>query len=93
MKLPNIKDYPKKLHLRGETYKVVFVKGLKVLGETDSSKRLIRIRAGMSKNETFRTFLHECIHFLEFEYPVKLKHKTVYKLEEALYNLISDNFL
>lgn len=93
MKIPNIKDYPKTIHLRGETYKIRFVKKLGCMGETDAIKREIRIKAGMSKNETFRTAIHELLHFLEFEFPVKIKHKTVYKLEKAVFQLLIDNFV
>ncbi len=93
MRVPEIKDYPKQIYLRGSIYKVVFVKNMADLGETDWAKKTIRIKAGMSKNETFRTFLHELLHFLEFEWPIKLKHKQVYKLEKAIFQLIIDNFI
>lgn len=93
MKLPQISKYPKKVYVKGAVYRIKFVKGLQDLGNTDSGKNLISIRAGMSKNETFRTFIHELLHLLEFEWPVRLKHKTVYKLEEAIFALLMDNFL
>jgi len=93
MRIPSQDQYPKKVYLRDEVYKVKFVKGLKNIGETDPQKKRILIRAGMSRNETFRTFIHELLHFMEFEWPVKIKHKTVYKLEKALYHLLQDNFL
>lgn len=93
MQIPKIEDYPIQIYLRGSTYKIVFVNNLKDIGVTDPSARVIKIRAGMSKNETFRTFLHEILHFLEFEWPVKLTHKQVYKLEKAIFQLLLDNFL
>lgn len=93
MKLPRPSKYPKKVYLKGATYKIKFVKGLEDLGHTDSGKNIICIRAGMSTNETFRTFIHELLHVLEFEWPIPLKHKTVYKLEEAIFSLLLDNFL
>lgn len=92
MRIPNIADYPKVLHLGTETYKLKFVKGMKLVGSTDPSKKEIRIRAGMSKNETFSTAIHEILHMIELEWPVKLKHKQIYKLESALFSFISDNF-
>lgn len=91
--LPKPSQYPKKVHLKGETYKLVFVKGLKDYGNTDANKKLIRIRAGMSKAETFKTVIHELLHFIEFEWPINIKHKTIYKLEEAIFSLLIDNFL
>lgn len=93
MKIPKIGEYPTKVYLRGDCYKIKFVKGMRNLGETDSSKQVIRIKAGMSRNETFRTLLHELLHFIEFTWPIKIKHKQVYKLEKALFQLLVDNFL
>ncbi len=92
MRVPEIKDYPKELHIGGDTYKIVFAKNIGFSGDCDQGKHRIRIKAGMSKNETFRTFLHEALHAIEFSIPVKIKHKTVYKLEEAIFNLLVDNF-
>lgn len=93
MKIPKHSEYPKQLWVKGDSYKILFVKNLKFLGETDSEKHTIKIKAGMSKNETFRTFIHEALHALEFSYPIKIKHKTVYKLEKAIFQLFIDNFL
>ncbi len=91
MNLPNQKQYPKQVFLKDVKYKLMFVKNLRDIGQTNPNKRTIKIRAGMSKNETFKTFIHEILHFLEFEFPVNLKHKQVYKLEEAIFALLSDN--
>lgn len=93
MRIPKISDYPKHVYLRSAVYKVRFVKNLKVLGETDAAKCEIRIRKGMSRNETFRTWIHEMLHFFEFEFPLNIKHKTVYKLEKAIFAFLMDNFL
>ena len=93
MRVPEIHEYPKKVYLKDSTYRVIFVKTDKYNGETCSTKQVIKLRKGMSKNETFKTFIHELLHFIEFEWPVKIKHKTVYKLEKALYNLFIDNFI
>lgn len=87
------KRYPKKIYLRGDRYKIIFVKGLGAYGETDNESMTIKIRAGMSKNETLRTFIHECLHVCEFSWPIKISHKTVYKLEKAIFTLLIDNFL
>lgn len=90
--VPKIKDYPKKFYLKGACYKVKFIKNLEVLGETDPDKKTIKIRHGMSRHETFRTMIHEVLHLIEFEFPVDLPHKTVYKLEEAIFMFLMDNF-
>lgn len=93
MRVPTAKQYPKKLSYGSETYKVRFVKKLNNVGETDGIEKEIRIRADMSDTETLRTFIHEVLHLLEFEHPIKIKHKTVYKLEVAIFNFLLDNFL
>ncbi len=93
MQIPRKRDYPKVIYLRDDVYRVVFVKNLKPIGQTDATKKVIRIRAGLSRNETFRTFIHELLHVLEFSWPLKIKHKTVYKLEKALFQLFIDNFV
>lgn len=92
-KLPVQSEYPKKVYITNEAYKVVFSKTMKDFGETDPNKRIIRIRAGMSKRETFTTFIHEMLHALHFEHDFKLKHKQVYWLEKAIFELLVDNFL
>jgi hypothetical protein len=92
MKAPRQNKYPKKIHLKSATYRIKFVANLESIGETDALRREIRIRKNMSDNETLRTFIHEVLHFMEFEFPVKLKHKTVYKLEKAIFAFLMDNF-
>ncbi len=92
MKVPEIKDYPKKIYIRGDVYRIVFIKNLKELGVTSTDPDVIKIKAGMSKNETFKTFIHEVLHAMEFSWPIELSHKTVYRLEEAIFSLLIDNF-
>lgn len=91
--LPAQKDYPKKIHIRNETYKIVFSKRIKHYGDTDPVKCVIRIRAGMSRRETFMTFIHEMLHAIAFEGEFKLKHKLVYELERYLFEVLVDNFI
>lgn len=86
------KDYPKKLHIGGETYRIIFVKGFKHLGETDAEKRTIKLRAGMSPRETFLTWIHEVGHALEFEFGIKIKHSAIYAYSIAIVELLMDNF-
>jgi hypothetical protein len=85
--------YPKKIYIKNETYRIVFTDKIEHYGDTDPVKNLIRIRAGMSRRETFNTFVHELIHAMEFTHNIKLKHKAVYKLERAIVELLVDNFL
>jgi hypothetical protein len=92
MNIPHPKHYPKKIYFASECYKIKFLKSLKDYGETDSGKKEIRLKYGMSSRETFMTFLHELLHVIEFETPLKIKHKDIYMLEKAIFELLFDNF-
>jgi hypothetical protein len=93
--LPKASQYPKRIYVKGEVYKVTFTTKIKHFGDTDSETKVIRIRSGMSKRETFKTFLHELLHAIEFECDFKstLKHSQIYDLEDAIFELLIDNFL
>ena len=91
--LPPASMYPKKIYYRDETYKLKFVKNFYCFGETDGDKKTIKIKKGMSRRETLSTLIHELMHVIEFELPLKIKHKNVHKLEKAFMELLLDNFL
>lgn len=93
MSLPKHTSYPKKIYFATECYRIKFKKGLDCYGTTDAAKRLITIKLGMSRRQTLATLVHEILHVIEFEAPVKLKHKTIYKLERAIMEILIDNFL
>ena len=93
MTLPKPNSYPTKIYVSGEVYKIQFVKGMHDLGETDSEKRTIKIKYGMSPRETLYTLVHELIHAMEFEHGIPIKHKDVHRWEKAVSELIIDNFL
>lgn len=88
-------NYPKKLYIGHEVYKIKFVKKFKdsrQRGECDSGKKQITVLEGMSKRSTITTLVHEVLHAIEFEGGFPIKHKTIYGLETALYELYLDNF-
>lgn len=91
--LPKNRTYPKKIYFRSEVYKLKFVAKMEHYGETDPERKEIRIKKGMSDRETFKTLVHELLHLVEFEAPIKIRHKMIYKLEEAISELLMDNFL
>lgn len=93
VKLPLQSAYPKAIHFAPYVYRIIFVKNLDCYGETDPVKKTIKIKKGLSPRMTLTTFIHELLHVIEFDQPVKLKHKTVYKLEQAIVELLLDNFL
>lgn len=89
------KDYPKSLTVKGETYEVKFANklGKDILAYCDPCEREIKIKNGQTKEETLKCFIHEVLHALEFEHHIKIKHKTVYQLEEAIFRFLRDNYL
>lgn len=99
MKLPRKSDYPKEISIPckdGDTqvYKITWVKGFKdkdQLAECDPSDYVIRIKLGQTRQQLFKCFIHEILHAVEFEFPINLSHTSIYKLEEALFQLLQLN--
>jgi hypothetical protein len=95
MKLPPKYKYKKSFDIKGEEWRVAFVsqiEGKNTLGLCDPSNRIIYIRNRLGPAETFRTFLHEMIHVFESEYGITISHKDVYKLEDAIFHFLTENF-
>ena len=93
IKLPTQKMYPRKIFLRDDCWKIVFKKNLDCYGITDSGNNTITIKSGLAPRALLATFIHELMHAIEFNTPLKIKHKDVYALEEAIVELLLDNFL
>lgn len=91
--LPHPKTYPKYIHFSDSVWHIKFKKNLNCYGLTSASKKTIYIKKGLSARQTLSTFIHELLHVIEFDHPVKLKHKTIYKLEAAILEILLDNFL
>jgi hypothetical protein len=91
--LPLPGAYPKRIYFANECYKIRFNKRLKCYGITDAETKTITIKAGLSPRAFLETLIHELLHVIEFEMPLKMRHKKVYKLERAITNLVLDNFL
>lgn len=92
-RLPKQNQYPKRIYFSNECYRIKFKKGLNCFGITDSEKKLITIKDGLSPRELLNTVIHELLHVIEFERPIKIKHKKIYKWERAIAELLIDNFL
>lgn len=94
-KLPGVRDYPKEIQFGDVTYKVKFMRAKNLpgsMGECDPSTHEIRISLGLGRKETLKTFIHEVLHLLEFEHPVCIEHKLIYKLEDAVFNFLWSNY-
>ena len=99
MKLPNKKDLAKGWLINDSIWKVLFVKSIKygnknkgIVGITDFSSQEIHIKTNQSKTETLSTFIHEILHAMDEEYDMKLTHKQIYQLEEAIMDFMASNF-
>lgn len=76
------------------TYEIAWVdsfKDPKTLGECRFEARQIVLKKHQSERETFKTFVHELLHAVDYERNVRIPHKLVYGLEDAIYYLIFHN--
>jgi ssRNA-specific RNase YbeY (16S rRNA maturation enzyme) len=62
-------------------------------GETDPETKIIKIKKSLGRVPLFLTVIHELLHVVEFEHNIKMKHKVVYQLEKAIFEILLDNFL
>ncbi len=87
--------YPKSLRIGDRVYRIRFVKLIRkdknTLGLFDPSRLEILIAKDQSPDETLKTFLHEIHHGFEFEYDIKIRHRDIYRLEEAYFDFICAN--
>jgi len=64
---------PKKINVKGQNYKIKFVKNLKneegeeCDGLCDRKKRLIEIDSALKGGDLKSTFIHECLHAVVIE--------------------------
>lgn len=89
------RSYAKEWIVRGEIWSLKFksrIDGWDSLGECSPEDKTISLKTGQSKSELLKSLLHELVHCAEFEYNFTLDHKHVYKLEEALYDLLLQNW-
>jgi hypothetical protein len=92
-----LKLIPSRIRItRTVTYEIVwcedFLNDKKQLGECWFEGKQIKINKNQSPTETFKTFIHEALHAIQFEYPeLKLTHSQIYKLEEILFRILKLN--
>lgn len=91
----NFPKIPARLKIKNRvTYEIVWVDSFAdpdVLGECRFDSKQIAIKSGQSERELFKTFVHEVLHAVEFERGIKMPHKTVYQLEDAVFYLLFHN--
>lgn len=88
---------PDEVKVRNETYRILKAKGVllddpECVGYCDPEHRVIAINVEQTEKQQLRTFIHEILHALSDEFNIDIKHKSIYKLEKAIYRFIKDNF-
>ncbi len=92
MKIPN------KIKVSGVWYRIKFVNGeneleYKNIGRTNFMKGLITMHMGYTDDENYRTFLHEVLHVVSWDYGLKLEEDSVDRLSVGLYQVLKENKL
>ena len=102
---PGMRDYPKFLKVRGEDWEIKFFKSRvddwdkekekeeleDTLGLCDATNKIIYIKMGQSREDIFKTFVHELLHAVEEEYCITIPHRIVYKMEDVARDLLAQN--
>lgn len=86
--------YPDKVLIGGVEYKLEFkfrVDKANSYGVCDDTNKIIYLSLGQSHSELASTFIHECIHGMDKEYALKLTHKQVHGLEQAIWDFVFAN--
>lgn len=60
-------------------------------GYCEPNERIIYLSTKQSKTSVVKTFIHEAIHAVEFEYDTPIPHKITNMLEEGLYRILKLN--
>lgn len=81
---------------RDAIYEIVWVdefpNDLKQVGECRSNPRQIVIKKNESPNETFKTFVHEVVHAINYEYSgLNITEKQTQLFEQAIFKLLKLN--
>lgn len=95
MKIPKPRQFPKELTINGITWKVIFVDqiaGKHCLGLCDSETKTIQIKRRLAPKLRLDTFIHECIHALEYSIGFDANHSHVDKIASGLADLLIVNF-
>ena len=92
MKLPKI---PPHLKIKNKTvYEVVWVDEFTApdtLGECRFNSRQIALKIGQSDKQEFKSLIHEMHHAMCEEREIKISHRAIYQLEDALFYILFHN--
>lgn len=91
----NFPKIPARLKIKNKVvYEIVWVDSFTdpdVLGECRFDSKQIAMKSGLSERETYKTLIHEVLHAMEFERGIKISHKAIYQLEDAVFYLLFHN--
>lgn len=86
---------PSKVRITGKvSYEVIYCDdlGKDTLAECRSAPlKQIALRNNLSNKELIKSFLHEVLHCIEFEYNISIPHKTIHDMEEGIYKILKLN--
>ena len=92
MKLPKI---PSRIKIKNKVvYEIVWIDSFKdpqTVGECRPWARQIALKTGASERSLFKSFVHEVLHAVEVERGIKIPHRSIYKLEDAIFYLFFHN--
>jgi hypothetical protein len=84
---------------KGIEYEVVYVDEIEsnpnLMGlcrdKKETRQRQIVLKRGMSKKDTWQTYIHELLHVIEFEFKIKISHKLIDQLEAPIFQILKLN--
>lgn len=95
MKIPKI---PPHIKIKNKVvYEIVWVDEFRdkvdeiTWGECRFDKQQIALRIGQSPKKEFMSFIHELLHAVCEEREIKLSHRAIYQLEEAMFYILFHN--
>lgn len=95
-----LKDYPREYMVGDAVWKLRFVRhiphdqpGRICVGLAEPSEQVIYVKLGQDPEERLKTFLHELLHAIEYEYDISMPHRLIHKLEDPLARFLIDNYL
>jgi len=91
----NLPVIPPRVKIKNKVvYEIVWVdsfKDEKTLGECRYDHKQIALKKGCSYKETWQTFSHEIFHAISHERGIKISHRAIYQMEDAIYYILFHN--
>ena len=87
---------PDKLKIGGHVVDVRVVSSREMpekLGESTEMLNIIRVWDGLPESQTTAIFLHEVVERINSQYELKMEHRQITGLAEALFQILRDNYL